>query len=133
MVQREQVIEHLRRVRVFADCSDDELVAIDEVIDEVEYQAGDRLTQQGDPAGLWVVVAEGHASVEKDGEEIAALLEGSFVGELSLLDNTPQNATVVAVTDVRAFVLTGDAFRRVLDNSSTLREKVQRAAADRRG
>src|SRR5262245_61672718 len=125
MVQRQQVIEHLRRVRVFADCSDDELVAIDEVIEEVEYRAGDRLTQQGDPAGLWVVVADGHASVERDGEEVASLLQGSFVGELSLLDDSQQNATVVAVTDVRAFVLTGDAFRTVLDQSPALRDKVE--------
>jgi CRP-like cAMP-binding protein len=133
MVHREQVIEHLRRVRAFADCSDDELVAIDAVIEEVSYPAGGRLTQQGDPAGLWVVVAEGHASVEKDGQEIATLLQGSFVGELSLLDGTEQNATVVAVSDVRAFVLTGDAFRQVLDQSPALRAKVERAAADRRG
>ena len=70
--------------------------------------------------------------IEKDGEEVASVLQGSFVGELSLLDGTAQNPTVIAVTDVRAYVLTGEAFRNVLDQSPKLRGKVERAAADRR-
>ena len=78
------------------------------------------------------MILEGHASVARDGEEIAGVMEGSFVGELSLLDHTSQTATVTAMTPLRACVLNATEFQSLLERAPTLRGKIEQAAEDRR-
>ena len=94
--------------------------------------AGETLTQQGEVGRDFVLILEGHASVVRDGDEIAGVMEGSFVGELSLLDNTSQTATVTAMTPLRACVLNAAEFQSLLERAPTLRRKIERAAEDRR-
>jgi CRP-like cAMP-binding protein len=127
-----EVVDRLRRVRSFADCSDDELVTINGLMNEVSVGAGEALVREGEAGREFIVLVEGHASVEKGGEEIAGVMEGSFVGELALLDNTYRSATVTAVTPIRAYVLGAKEFHTLLDTSPALRSKIERAAADRR-
>ena len=127
-----QIIDHLRNVRSLADCSDDELAAISDLMKEVELPPGTPLTKQGDSSQQFIVIADGHATVEIDGQEIAGVMEGSFVGELGLLDRTTRTATVTSVTPLRAYVMDNSAFQTLLERSPTLRAKVERAAEDRR-
>ena len=132
MGQHEDRLDRLRQVRSLADCTDDELGAINDLLDEVTIDAGETLTQQGEAGRDFVLILEGHASVARDGEEIAGVMEGSFVGELSLLDNTSQTATVTAITPLRACVLSGSEFQSLLERAPTLRGKIELAAEDRR-
>jgi CRP-like cAMP-binding protein len=133
MGERERIIEHLRKVPSFVDCSDDELVAIDGLMTEVSIPAGHAITKQGKVGRDFIIIEEGHATVSKDGEEVAGVMAGSFVGELALLDQNRRNATVTAVTPVRAYVLNSAEFRALLERSPTLRAKIEKAAAERRG
>lgn len=132
MADGTSVVDQLRRVRSFADCSDEELTAIQDLMTEVEIAEGETLTRQGEAGREFLVIVEGHASVDRDGEEIAGVMEGSFVGELALLHGTPRTATVTAVTPLRAYTLDASAFRELLDRAPTLKGKIERAAADRR-
>jgi CRP-like cAMP-binding protein len=133
MADRQEIIDQLRRVRSLADCTDDELVAINDLMTEVSVPPGDTLTREGEVGREFIVIVDGHATVEKGGEEIAGVMEGSFVGELALLDHTSRSATVTAVTPIRAYVLGSKDFHTLLDTSPVLRSKIERAAADRRG
>ena len=132
MGERERIVGHLRRVRSFADCSDDELLAINDLMTEVTIDAGETLTQQGEVGWDFMVIVDGHASVEIDGEEVCGVMEGSFVGEVALLGDGRRSATVKAVTPVRAYLLGAIDFQRLLDRAPTLRGKIEQAAADRR-
>jgi len=52
------------------------------------------LTTEGDyPSALWLVV-RGHAEVSRGGRRVAALHDGQFAGEMSLITGRPANATV---------------------------------------
>jgi CRP-like cAMP-binding protein len=132
MGDRERIIGHLRKVPLFTDLSDHELVEIDKLMTEVSISAGHDITRQGKVGRDFIIIEEGHASVSKDGEEVAGVMAGSFVGEVALLDQSRRNATVTAVTPVRAYVLNSAEFRALLEKSPTLRQKIERAAADRR-
>jgi CRP/FNR family transcriptional regulator, cyclic AMP receptor protein len=132
MGQREDLVNRLRQVRCLADCSDDELASINELMREVSIDAGETLTRQGEIGTDFVMIMDGHASVARDGQEIAGVMEGSFVGELSLLDHTSQTATVTAMTPLRACVLDATEFQSLLERAPTLRGKIEAAAADRR-
>jgi CRP-like cAMP-binding protein len=133
MGERERIIEHLRRVRSFADCSDDELLAINDLMTEVSIDAGETIVQQGEMGWDFLVITDGHATVEIDGQEVCGVMEGSFVGELALLGDGRRSATVTAVTPVRAYLLIWREFDELLERSPTLRAKIEQAAADRRG
>ena len=132
MGAHEDRINQLRQVSSLSDCSDDELETISELMVEVSIDAGETLTRQGDAGRDFVLIVEGHASVARDGEEIAGVMEGSFVGELSLLDQTSQTATVTAMTPLRACVLNASEFQSLLEGAPTLRRKIEQAAEDRR-
>jgi voltage-gated potassium channel len=93
---------------------------------------GAALTRQGDAGREFILILEGHASVTRDGNEIAGVMDGSFVGELSLLDRTTQTATVTAITELRACVLNAGEFHELLERAPTLKAKIERAAAERR-
>jgi len=132
MGANEDRLDHLRQVRSLADCSDEELETINELMVEVSIDAGETLTRQGEAGRDFVMILEGHASVTRDGDEIAGVMEGSFVGELSLLDKTSQTATVTAMTPLRACVLNATEFQALLEGAPTLRAKIEQAAEDRR-
>ena len=69
--------------------------------------------------------------VDKNGEPVTGLGAGDFVGEISLLEETPRTATVTAKTPLRFFVLTPRDFRQVVDENPSVERKVLRALARR--
>ena len=76
------------------------------------FTAGSTVVKQGDEHGIgFFVIAEGEASVEVDGEEVARLRAGDHFGEIALIGDRVRTATVTAVTDLRCFVMTIWEFR----------------------
>lgn len=131
--ERKAMLERLRAVPAFADCSDAELEQIDHIMTEVNLSPGTKLTREGEPGREFAIIIDGDAKVSKDGHDIATIGPGSFVGEIALLDHTVRTATVTAVTPVHAYVLSVSEFHAMLDASPTLREKIEKAAAEHRG
>src|SRR3954454_16294154 len=84
------------------------------------YRRGDVLFHQGDDAGAVLVLLEGHvkAAMLNDGREVILAFPGpgGLLGELSAVDGQPRSATVRAVDDITALVISGSAFRAFLDH-----------------
>lgn len=126
-------IDDLRTLPLFADATDAELDRIDALMASIEVEAGARLTTEG-AGGLDVVlVVEGRASVTRGGEEIAVVGPGDLVGEMSVLSRAPRNATVTALTPMRVSVMHLGEFDELLRIAPSVREKVERIAAERGG
>lgn len=67
---------------------------------------GMELIAQGGRTGQLYVLREGELEVLRDGKHIATIkTPGSVIGEMSILLDTPQTATVRAVTEVDFFVI----------------------------
>jgi CRP-like cAMP-binding protein len=96
----------------------------------VRVPAGEVLVRQGARNRQFVLVEEGTVQVTRDGEEIARLGAGEFVGELSLLGDGTATATVTTVTDVVARVSTSAEFDALLH--SAVGGAIQSTAAQRR-
>jgi CRP-like cAMP-binding protein len=58
--------------------------------------------------------------VEIDGEEIAEIAEGEFVGELGFFVRGPASATVRAKTDLEVLVIPYNRLDQVLDDNPGL-------------
>ena len=131
MLRRNQKVELIKRVPLFANCSKRELQQIAGIADEIDLREGKVLTQQGKPGREFFVVLEGSADVAKDGRRINRLGNGDFFGEIALVSRTPRTATVTATSPVRALVITDRAFRQLLEDSPEIQRKVLEALAER--
>lgn len=109
-LRKNQQVELLRGVQLFAGCSTAELGRIASLTTEYHAKAGEVLTETGEPGLEFFIIIEGKAIATREGVHLATLGPGSFFGELALLDGGKRTATVVAETDMRLLVLSRREF-----------------------
>lgn len=131
MLHRNQKVELIKRVPLFAGLSKKELEQIASIADEIDLREGKELTTQGKSAREFFVLLEGSVDVTKDGQRINQLGDGDFFGEIALVSRSPRTATVTATAPIRALVITDRAFRRLLEGSPEIQLKVLEALAER--
>ena len=123
-MRKDQKIELLRKVDLFASCSAKELGQITGLTTELDFKAESVLTKRGEAGLEFFVVVEGSATAARNGVEFAQLGPGSFFGELALLDGGPRTATVVARTDMRLLVLSRGEFSSLLTSAPSVTRKI---------
>jgi len=131
VLHRNQKVELIKRVPLFANCSKHELEEIAHIADEIDLNEGKEMTREGSRGREFFVLLEGDADVTKDGQSINKLRAGDFFGEIALVSDTPRTATVTATSPVRALVITDRSFRRLLDESPEIQRKVLVELAER--
>jgi CRP/FNR family transcriptional regulator/CRP/FNR family cyclic AMP-dependent transcriptional regulator len=77
---------------------------------ERTFEAGESIVKEGESGTGFYLVADGNVEVRRKGKTISKLAKGDFFGEMTLLDNQPRSADVVASTPTTCYVLTGWAF-----------------------
>jgi CRP-like cAMP-binding protein len=103
----------LKKIPVFADLDDEELGHIAALAAEVSVPEGKELVREGDYSYDVIVIEDGKATVERNGEKIAELGPGDVVGEMGVLERSQRNATVVAATSMMLVTLTSWDIRRL--------------------
>ena len=77
---------------------------------ELSYNAGYKIVDEGRMGVGFYLVIDGKAEVRKGGKVLATLGKGQFFGEMSLIDEQPRSADVVAVAPTRCWALSSWAF-----------------------
>lgn len=113
---RDQFIEHLSQVPLFAALGKKELGLVARRSEDVRVSAGKVLCSEGETGHQFFVIMEGQAKVTRRGRKVTSIGPGAFFGELSLLDKHPRNATVVAETDMELVVLGQREFAGLIDD-----------------
>jgi CRP/FNR family cyclic AMP-dependent transcriptional regulator len=131
VLRRNEKVELIKKVPLFAGCSKGELEQIAHIADEIDLREGKEMTQQGSRGREFFVLLEGEADVTKDGKSINKLGAGDFFGEIALVSDSPRTATVTATSPVRALVITDRSFRRLLEEQPEIQRKVLMALAER--
>ena len=102
------------------------------VKDTVEFPVGHVIYKEGEPGtGFAYVVLEGEVDVTIKGKLIETITAGGLLGELSLLDNKPHNATCTAKTDVKAAPIDQQRFLFMVQETPYFAIEVMRVMADR--
>jgi CRP-like cAMP-binding protein len=83
----------------------------------VAVESGQQVIRQGDHGDRFYVVAEGHVTVECDGELARVEGPGEFFGEIALLRDTPRTATVYATAPGLLYALERDTFVSSVTNN----------------
>ncbi len=117
---KDERVERLRAVPLFAGCTDKQLAFIATRVEDLDFPAGKVLTEQGKSGGEFFVVLTGEAEVRHDGVVVNRMKAGDHFGEIALLDNGPRTATVVATTPMRCLVLSPRQFQDVLHQDAEI-------------
>lgn len=81
-----------------------------------KFEPGDVLVREFEFRGDLIVILEGEAVVKSFGGDLLAEMgPGSVAGEISLIDEQPRSATVVATKKGEAAILNAEALRGVLE------------------
>jgi len=96
------------------------------------FQAGDLVIRKGEIGREMYLISRGEVEViDGSGSVLAALGEGTFFGEISLLTSAPRNATVIAKSYCDCFVLDKSDFLRVLRDHPRFRGAIMEIAQAR--
>jgi CRP/FNR family transcriptional regulator, cyclic AMP receptor protein len=116
MMRNRRVHQCLTEIPLFSACSGRELEEVSSLFSAANIPAGKMLTEEGQPGREFVVIVQGQAMVAVHGVDIITLGPGDFFGEIALLDRGPRTATVSAVTDLAAEVMSAREFAQMLDD-----------------
>lgn len=112
------MIGRLRTVPGLSNLPDRTLARMVPFVDQTDVAPGQVLTREGVASRQAFIVVSGQANVFVDGELIATIGPGEFVGEMGMLDNQPRSATVRAETAMRLLVIGPRAFSTIVNEPS---------------
>ena len=101
-------LDSLRRVPIFAMLDDDALERISEISTEFVAPRGQVLIERGHGGTGVFIIEEGSVTVDLPNETSITLGPGEFVGELSVLADTPRTARVSVASDLRSLAIRRD-------------------------
>src|SRR5512145_1464072 len=113
---RMDISNFLRSIPIFSKLDDAELQRFGELTREKNYPKGSVIVFEDDPGDSLFIVREGRVKVVligEDGREVilGVLGVGEYFGELSLIDDQPRSAHVVAMEESTLLVLRREDFR----------------------
>lgn len=109
--------ELLRGVSIFSDLDAGSLASLERVAETRDFAEGSVIVSQEDPGDSLFVLVRGRVKVVlygQSGREVILSIfksPGDFFGEMSLLDDQPRSATVIAAQRSRLLVLSRAGFR----------------------
>ncbi len=100
----------------------------------IEISAGQTLFNQWDRADYVCFIESGALNVLKKNSPdiyrpLTTLKRGRSIGEMSIIDNFPRSAAVVAQQDSRLVLLYRDAFQRLIDEHNSIGVKILKGLA----
>jgi CRP/FNR family cyclic AMP-dependent transcriptional regulator len=128
---RDEKIELLRTVPLFAELGNRELERISTLADIIDLPAERTIMSQGERGAEMFVLVEGNARVERDGESLGDRGAGEVLGEIALLDGGPRTATVTLTEPSRLLVLARREFHALMDEFPDVRLHVLETVASR--
>jgi len=111
----------LRKVELFAELPEEDLMRLCEVVEEVHLPAGQDLFAEGSPGDMAYVIEEGQVEILKSSDgrkvQLAVRQPGEVIGEMALLESMPRNATGRALTDSVLLAISRQQLDGLLDSS----------------
>src|ERR671911_475430 len=97
MATRDELVDTIASMALFADLPPQQLETVTHVFEERFFPEGERILRQGIRGSAFHIILEGEAQVIVDGEARATLGRGEFFGEVSILLGDPPVADIVAL------------------------------------
>lgn len=118
-------LDLLRRVPLFSMLTTSQAVSVADAVVKRRYRKGETIVEQGKKSCALTILLTGRARVvsrDTRGREVilATLRPGDYVGEMSLIDQAPHSASVIAELQTDTLVMDQLAFTRCLPDSDSM-------------
>ena len=130
-LRKDAKVSLLAKVPLFERCTRRELSKIAAIAREAEYPASTAVVREGGPGSELFIVLDGEVDVRRGGRKLATLRQGDFFGEIALITGSPRTATVTAGTKMHALVIGSRDFRRLLNDSPAIQNKLLQEVGER--
>ena len=118
----------LKNIPIFKTLSRNELLEVDELLHERTYEAGEIIFEKGEMGHGIYIILEGRVKVnpcpELPASAVLELNRHEVIGELSLFDEIPRLATVVAAERTQMAALFRSEFSTLLTTNKNIGVKV---------
>ena len=123
--------DRLRKLPLFKGADKEAIDHLASAADEVTVESGHTLITQGHHHQEMYVLESGSAVVEINGDKVADIPAGEFVGELGYFTRSPATATVKTSADSEILVIPYNRFEQILDDNPKLVRAMMVELADR--
>jgi len=121
-------MEFLNEVSLFKGLNKEEIKEIYENLEEIEFESGKVIFEEGAPGNKMYIIKEGKVEVRlKRGDLILVLAElkrGDFFGEFSLVQEAERSATCIATQKVTLLALSRENFWKIAEKNPRIGLKV---------
>ncbi len=113
-MENQKIIETLKKTPIFAKTSNESLASLLKAAIQKTVPAGTKIVEKGQSGLGFYLILDGEADVMSGGKKLAEFSDGSFFGELSVIDGAPRTADVVAKTETTCLVVSQWAMRSLI-------------------
>ncbi len=129
-------LELIRRVPLFSMLTAGQGESVAAAVVKRRFKRGEPIVEQGKQSNALSIILTGRARViatDARGREVilATMRPGDYVGEMSLIDNEPHSATVIAEIQTDALILGRTEFARCLPENSSMAYAVMKGLVQR--
>jgi len=108
-----ETLNFLAKVQLFKRLPQDQHPTLAAACKPTQFSQGQVLMRQGDAGNEFFVIVSGTVSVSIDGNVVASLTNGDYVGENALLRDEPRTATITSTSTVQTLKITREQFREL--------------------
>ncbi len=101
-----------------------DIVKLMNIATERQFAAGEWIFRENAREDSLYIIYQGNVQILKGDVEITVLGPGANFGEMALVDQSPRSASVLALDDVRALVITRRAFYEILRKNQPVAVKL---------
>jgi CRP-like cAMP-binding protein len=123
--------ELIQQVPLFSGLDKKELQGLASSMKERTFEAGDKISTEGESGVGFFIIEEGEATVTVGGEERATMKAGDHFGEVALIDDGARTASVTAKTRLKCYGITSWEFRPLVADNADLAWKMLQEMAKR--
>ena len=123
----------LKQIEMFMGLSDEELIKVGQVCQEVSIPSGQTIIERNEPADCFYLIEEGTVEIltagEQDPSVVVTLGNGQIFGEMALVDSGKRSASVRAATDAVVLKVDCNAFIDLCETDTQLGYRIMRNVA----
>jgi len=120
----ESVIEMLQKTPLWSALSKQDLKLVAKLSHERSFQIGQAIVTKGEAGVGFYLILEGAVEVKSGGKSLSKLGPGQFFGEMSIIDNQPRSADVIAIENSRVLILSAWSFKTLISDNPKIALKM---------
>jgi len=122
--ESDPVIEMLEKASLWSGLDRKDLKFIVKLSKERKYETGDVIVQKGEGGVGFYLILDGSVEIRSNGTTLSKLGSGQFFGEMSVIDNQPRSANVIAIEPSRCLILSAWSFNALISEHPKIALKI---------